>query len=158
MVTAILNVAKAGAGAGTVSSSSNPASATQIDCGATCSASYQTGTVVTLTAMAAAGSLHSGWTGCDTVSGPTCTVTMNGARTVTATFALQRFTLTVSKSSPLGIGDGTVTSSSRQRHPQPTSTAVHAAILAKPWPQHNLQRSGLCCEAELVAFIRSRTK
>jgi Divergent InlB B-repeat domain len=65
-----------------------------------------------MSAMAAAGSLHSGWTGCDTVSGPTCTVTMNGARTVTATFALQRFTLTVSKSSPLGIGDGTVTSSS----------------------------------------------
>jgi hypothetical protein len=110
-VTAILTVAKAGTGTGSVTSTSSPASATQIDCGATCSVSYDAGTVVTLTATAAAGSVQTGWTGCDTVSGPTCTVTMNAARRVTATFALQTFTLTVTKSRLL-TGNGTVTSSS----------------------------------------------
>src|SRR5438445_412264 len=111
-VTATLAVAKAGAGSGTVTSTSTPASATQIDCGATCSVSYQTGTVVTLTATPATGSVLTGWTGCDTASGSTCTVTLNAARTVTANFALQTFKLTVTKASPLGVGDGTVTSTS----------------------------------------------
>src|SRR5207253_2724524 len=111
-VTATLAVAKAGAGSGTVTSTSTPASATQIDCGATCSVSYETGTMVTLTAAAATGSVLTGWTGCDSASGSSCTVTMSAARTVTATFALQKFKLTVSKASPLGVGDGTVTSTS----------------------------------------------
>jgi len=110
-VTAILTAAKAGAGNGSLTSTSSPASATQIDCGATCSASYGVGTVVTLTATAAAGSVQTGWTGCDTASGATCTVTMKAARTVTATFAVQTFTLSVRKSSLL-LGNGTVTSSS----------------------------------------------
>jgi hypothetical protein len=110
-VTAILTAAKAGAGNGSLTSTSSPASATQIDCGATCSASYDVGTVVTLTATAAAGSVQTGWTGCDTASGATCTVTMKAARTVTATFAVQTFTLSVRKSSLL-LGNGTVTSSS----------------------------------------------
>jgi IPT/TIG domain-containing protein/List-Bact-rpt repeat protein len=111
VVTAILTAAKAGTGNGSLTSSSSPASATQINCGATCSASYGVGTVVTLTATAAAGSVQTGWTGCDTASGATCTVTMNAARTVTATFAVQTFTLSVRKSSLL-LGNGTVTSSS----------------------------------------------
>jgi len=105
-------VAKAGAGSGTVTSTSSPAGGTQIDCGTTCSASYQTGTVVTLTATAAAGSVLTGWTGCDSASGPTCSVTMSAARAATATFAVQKFTLTVTKASPLGVGGGTVTSTS----------------------------------------------
>jgi hypothetical protein len=111
VVTAILTAAKAGTGSGTVTSTSSPAVAAQIDCGATCSASYGIGTVVTLTAAPAAGSVHTGWSGCDTVSGPTCTVTMSDARTVTATFAVQTFTLTVTKTRLL-TGNGTVTSSS----------------------------------------------
>jgi len=109
-VTALLTLSKGGAGA--VTSTSNPASGSQIDCGATCSASYPTGTVVTLTATAAAGSVLTGWTGCDSASGPTCSVTMSAARTVTATFAVQKFTLTVSKSGTVGLGGGTVTSTS----------------------------------------------
>ena len=89
---------------GTGSVSSSP---TGIACGADCSEPYLDGTSVTLTAVAAPGSVHTGWFGCDTASGPTCTVTMSAARSVTATF--QRvFTLTVTKS---GIGAGTVTSS-----------------------------------------------
>jgi len=107
-----LTATKAGTGSGTVTSSSSPPSPTQIDCGATCLAFYDSGTVVTLTATPATGSTYDRWSGCDTVSGATCTVTMSAARSVTATFTLQRFTLTVYKASILGIGNGTVTSNS----------------------------------------------
>ena len=100
-----LTVNRAGTGSGTVTS--NPPG---IDCGATCSASYASGTVVTLTATPDLVSIFNGWSGCDTVAGTTCTVTMNAARTVTASFILKRFTLRVTKASGLGIGNGTVTS------------------------------------------------
>jgi len=106
-----LTAAKAGTGSGTMTSSSNPASLNQINCGATCSASYESGSVVTLTATPATGSDFTSWSGCDTVSGATCTVTMSAARSVTATFTVQRFTLTVQKTR-LQTGNGTVTSSS----------------------------------------------
>src|SRR5882672_6055843 len=78
---------------------------------APCSESYDSSSTVTLTATPAAGSTVAGWFGCDTVSGATCTVTMNSARTVTATFTVQKFTLTVQKTR-LQTGNGTVTSSS----------------------------------------------
>src|SRR5438876_58233 len=103
-----LTVNKAGTGSGAVISSETPP---KIDCEATCtatSASYDTGTTVTLSATPASGSTFASWSGCDTVSGPTCTVTMNAARSVTATFNAQRFTLTVAKG---GTGSGSVTSS-----------------------------------------------
>jgi alpha-tubulin suppressor-like RCC1 family protein len=77
----VLSVTRAGAGAGTIASSPPG-----IDCGAACSAAYDQGTVVSLAASAAAGSTFGGWTGCDAVSGTTCTVTMNAARSVTVTF------------------------------------------------------------------------
>ncbi|HEU4385970.1 MAG TPA: DUF4382 domain-containing protein [Anaeromyxobacteraceae bacterium] len=93
-----LSVAKAGPGTGTVSGGG-------ISCGATCSASLDPGTPVTLTAAAGAGSTFAGWTGCDSASGLTCTLTMNANRTVTATFNPVRSTLTVVKS---GAGTGTV--------------------------------------------------
>src|SRR5947199_1145836 len=53
-----LTVTKAGTGGGTVTSS--PAG---ISCGATCSTSFTTGTVVTLSAAPAAGSTFAGWSG-----------------------------------------------------------------------------------------------
>jgi len=88
-VTVKLTVTKAsplGIGDGTVTSTSSPASPTQINCGPTCSASYASGTVVTLTATPNSLSIFNGWSGCDTVSGTTCTVTMSAARSVTANF------------------------------------------------------------------------
>jgi hypothetical protein len=105
----VLSVLRAGAGTGTVISS--PAG---ISCGTDCSQPYDSGTSVTLTASAASGSAFAGWSGCGTVSGTTCTVTMNAARTVTATFDKPRFVLTVSRtglvgsvsSSPSGISCG----------------------------------------------------
>jgi List-Bact-rpt repeat protein len=81
-----LTVTKEGIGRGTVTSSSDPASSTQIDCGTTCWASYDWGTVVTLTATPGFANLFFGWSGCDEASGTTCTVTMRAAGTVTATF------------------------------------------------------------------------
>jgi List-Bact-rpt repeat protein/Big-like domain-containing protein/Regulator of Chromosome Condensation (RCC1) repeat protein len=99
-----LAVSRQGTGSGTVTSDDG-----SINCGGggTCSASYDSGTTVTLRATASAGSTFNGWSGCDTVSGTSCTVTVNGARSVTATFTRQRFTLAVSRQ---GTGDGTVTS------------------------------------------------
>jgi Divergent InlB B-repeat domain/PQQ-like domain len=78
-----LTVSDTGLGSGTVTSS--PAG---IDCGSTCSASYVSGTTVTLTATPDSLSGFGGWSGCDAVSGNTCTVNMNSARSVTADFAL----------------------------------------------------------------------
>jgi hypothetical protein len=78
-----LTASKTNLGSGTVTSS--PAG---INCGSTCSASYVSGTTVTLTANPAFLSGFGGWTGCDSVSGKTCTVSMNSARSVTADFRL----------------------------------------------------------------------
>jgi hypothetical protein len=77
-----LTVTKAGTGNGTVISSP-----TGIDCGTTCSAQFDSGTSVTLTATPAAGSTFAGWSGCDSTSGNQCTITMmNKNRTVVAIF------------------------------------------------------------------------
>jgi alpha-tubulin suppressor-like RCC1 family protein len=99
-----LTVFRTGAGTGTVTSSPPG-----INCGTDCSEVYPSGTVVTLTASAASGSAFAGWSGCDTVSGATCTVTVSSGRTATAAFDLQRFTLTVNKTG-LVSGQGSVTS------------------------------------------------
>jgi alpha-tubulin suppressor-like RCC1 family protein len=103
-----LSVVRSGAGTGSVTS--NPAG---IDCGSDCSEPYADNTSVTLTATPAAGSTFAGWSGCDTVSGATCTVTMTASRTVTATFDVPTpptFVLTVNKTGA-AAGSGTVTSS-----------------------------------------------
>jgi M6 family metalloprotease-like protein len=99
---AILSVTKAGAGQGTVTSYPDG-----IACGATCSFSFDAGQSVTLAVSASAGSAFSGWSGCDSLTGNNCNVTMNDDRGVTATFAVPTYLLTVNK---LGQGSGTVTS------------------------------------------------
>jgi alpha-tubulin suppressor-like RCC1 family protein len=76
-----LTVTKAGLARDVADVSSSPGG---ISCGAKCSYDYVSGTVVTLTASP--GALLTSWTGCDAVSGATCTVTMGSARSVTATF------------------------------------------------------------------------
>ena len=73
-----LSVSKSGTG--TISSA--PAG---IDCGSVCSASFDSGTSVTLTATAATGSTFAGWSGACSGTG-TCVVTMNAANTVIASF------------------------------------------------------------------------
>lgn len=78
-----LSVSKAGTGVGTVTSGDDPKT---IDCGATCSASYPSGTQVTLTATPDSSSLFAGWSGACSGTSPTCTVTLNSTEDVTATF------------------------------------------------------------------------
>src|SRR5207245_6577695 len=56
-----------------------------ISCGATCAASFPSGTAVTLTAAPAAGSTFTGWSGGGCAGTGTCTVTISAATTVTAT-------------------------------------------------------------------------
>jgi hypothetical protein len=81
---ALLNVARAGAGGGTISDS-----ASYISCGLQCAAYYAGGSSVTLTATAGAGSIFAGWSGGGCIGVGSCTVT-NGAagsaQTVTAKF------------------------------------------------------------------------
>jgi hypothetical protein len=77
----MLTVTKTGLLGGVVTSSPPG-----INCGATCSAAYDSGAVVTLTATPVLLSIFTGWSGCDSVSGTTCTVTMSRARSVTANF------------------------------------------------------------------------
>lgn len=97
-------------GLGTVTSDSGG-----INCGTACSASYNSGFTVTLTAQPATGYTFTGWSGMSgtsscTVIPATCTVSMNAAQNVTAMFASQSpVRLTVSTS---GTGSGTVTPSS----------------------------------------------
>ena len=98
-----LTVSKTGKGAGTINSA--PAG---INCGADCSEAYASGTAVTLTPTAANGSTFTGWTGCTSVNGTACRVTVNAAKAVKANFnLLPKYTLTVSKT---GKGAGTINS------------------------------------------------
>jgi hypothetical protein len=97
-----LSVTTGGDGTGAVTSSPGG-----INCGADCTESYQSGTVVTLTASTATGSVFTGWSGACTGTG-SCQVTMNAAQSVNASFGLSLYSLTVT---PAGDGSGTVTSS-----------------------------------------------
>lgn len=76
-----LQVSRAGTGSGSVSSSP-----TGISCGSTCSANFSPGTSVTLSASASSGSVFAGWSGDCSGAQSSCTVSMNLARSVSATF------------------------------------------------------------------------
>ena len=109
-----LTVNKTGNG----SVSSDPAG---IDCGADCTASFNSGTVVNLTAAPAEGYLLSEWKGACTGNGD-CQVTMDKATSVTAVFKIipvNSFNLTINNagggtvsSDPAGIDCGTTCSAS----------------------------------------------
>src|SRR5206468_4123050 len=94
-----LTVSPSGEGTETVTSTPG-----DINCGASCTASFASGTVVVLTATPGASSVFLGWNGGGCTGTGPCTVTMSAATTVTAIFT-PTFTLTVSPS-----GNGTVTS------------------------------------------------
>jgi endoglucanase len=81
-----------------------------INCGADCDETYPNGTVVTLTAAPAGGSVFVGWSGSCYGSDSSCSVTMDLNRSVTATFEPVGMTYALSVSRT-GTGSGTVTSS-----------------------------------------------
>jgi hypothetical protein len=91
-----LTVTEAGTGTGTVTSS--PAG---INCPGTCSASFNSGTSVTLTETPGGNSTFSAWSGACSGSSGTCSVTVSSATSVTATFsAPQSQTTTFTTSAP----------------------------------------------------------
>jgi hypothetical protein len=98
----MVDVSTGGTGSGSVSSS--PAG---IDCGSTCSASFEAGTPLTLTATPSAGSRFSGWSGGGCTGTGSCQVdTGISEQTVTANFTAVA-ALSVAKK---GRGSGTVSS------------------------------------------------
>lgn len=100
----LLTVAPSGTGSGTIAS--DPIG---IACGADCSEVYNHGVVVTLTASPSGAANFAGWSGGGCSGVGTCVVSMTAATAVTATFALNQYTLAVSKlGAPLSTG--TVTS------------------------------------------------
>ena len=76
-------IAKSGTGSGTVTSSAGG-----INCGSSCTATYNSGSVVTLTATPAGGSTFTGWSGGGCTGTGTCSLSMSGNVTVTASFAV----------------------------------------------------------------------
>ena len=100
----VLAIALGGTGSGSVTS--NPSG---ISCGQTCSASFNPGTPVTLTATAAANSSFAGWTGGGCSSNPTCVVTLNASEKVTAVFNIVQSMPVLTVVSE-GSGTGTVSS------------------------------------------------
>jgi List-Bact-rpt repeat protein len=72
-------------GSGTVASA--PAG---IECDSTCTATFDDASRVTLTATPAAGYRFGSWSGCASVTGNQCTVSLTDDRTVTVTFVAQR--------------------------------------------------------------------
>lgn len=92
-----LTVMKTGTGTGTVVSGEGSPT---ISCGGTCAGPYARTTadpMVTLTATPDVSSTFMGWTGCTMATGPVCDVTLSASKTVTATFVIKTFTLTVTR-------------------------------------------------------------
>src|SRR3954470_3697401 len=95
-----LTVTRDGNGTGTVASTQ-----AGVNCGDDCSAAYEVGATVTLTATADPGATFVGWSGACTGTG-TCTVTITEDTELTASFALDH-SIVITRA---GNGSGTVTS------------------------------------------------
>lgn len=110
-----LTVSVNGTGSGSVTS--DPAG---ITCPASCSAQYNQGTQVILTATASSGSTFAGWSGAGCSGTGTCQVTMSSAESVTATFN------TSPGGGGAGGGGGGVST------PAPTTTTAALSSSANP--------------------------
>ncbi len=106
-----------------------------ISCGATCSAAFGSGQQIVLTATPDTGYQFAGWTGACTNASGTCSVTMDGAKNVGASFTAQTpsdaHTLTIANgghgtvtSSPAGIDCGATCSETFPAGQQVTLTAL----------------------------------
>jgi len=100
-----LTVAKSGTGGGTVTADSGTLSWV----GNTGTASYNSNSSVALTATASSDSTFSSWSGCDSSNVNQCTVTMNAAKNVTATFTLNSALPHLDLGSASGAKGSTVT-------------------------------------------------
>ncbi len=100
LVTYTLDVAVEGRGTGNVVSAD-----ASIRCPGTCSAEYAAATMVTLRATPASGSAFTGWSGGGCSGTGSCTVRMDAATGVTATFGLRTFDVCIRAT---GGGVGTI--------------------------------------------------
>jgi subtilisin family serine protease len=101
-ITHALTTSRLGDGSGSIVSSPSG-----ISCGTTCSKLFNEGAVVTLTARPASGSAFTGWSGACSGTG-SCSVAMNQAQNVAASFVVTQVSLSAAKS---GTGAGTIGSS-----------------------------------------------
>ena len=98
-----LTVSTSGTGSGSVTSSPSG-----IDCGSACLASFEEGTVVTLTATPASGSTFVGWSGGNCSGTGTCQLTLGSDTTVTAIFtSVPPPTVTLPRITRLSVGPRT---------------------------------------------------
>jgi hypothetical protein len=97
------DVFKAGDGAGTVTSSPPG-----IDCGTSCELFVEAGGSVSVTAVADASSVFTGWSAAECPGTGACVLPIDHGRYVTATFVATAFTLTIARG---GAGSGRVQSS-----------------------------------------------
>ena len=120
-----LNVSLAGTGSGTVTSSPSA-----INCPAVCSASFASGTSVTLTATPANGSSFAGWSGACS-GAATCIVSMTASQSVTASFTALGGTPVVSLSvASLSFGGQLIGTTSASKTVTLTNTGTAGLLLS----------------------------
>jgi hypothetical protein len=150
-----VSVNKAGNGTGAVAST--PAG---IYCGNACTASYDVGSAITLTAIPDPAATFSGWSGGGCAGTDPCTFASNSAIVVTAAFGLASYTLTVTKSGPgtvttvpSGINCGSVCSKAYTSGTAITLTATpsHNAAAFVGWSGGSCSGSSLTCVVSLKA-------
>jgi uncharacterized repeat protein (TIGR02543 family) len=84
--TTVYTLSVSRSGNGSIAGTPNGEFSTLIDCGRSCSAKFQNGKMVTLTATPAAGVTFTGWTGACSGTVPTCNVTIAADTKVQANF------------------------------------------------------------------------
>ncbi|MGD0885995.1 MAG: fibronectin type III domain-containing protein [Thermodesulfovibrionales bacterium] len=99
-----LTTSTAGSGSGTVTSYPSG-----INCGTSCSGSYNAGTIVTLTATSASRSIFTGWSGGGCTGTGTCSISLNANAAVSAIFAMSSLVVT-----PLAGANGSISPSTAQ--------------------------------------------
>ena len=114
----LLTVSASGMGSGNIVS--NPSG---IDCGLNCDAPFAVDTVVTLTATAEMSSTFTGWSGAILTTTNPITLTMDSAKAITATFALNQYTITLSAEPAEG---GTVAGGGSVAHGQEVTVTATA--------------------------------
>src|SRR4051812_20421697 len=115
-----LTVNKGGTGKGAVVS--NPIG---LNCGVTCTAAFDPGSQVTLTAVPNPGSRFTGWSGC-AAAAATCKVDLRAAATVTASFTADVITTNPGGGGTTNPGGGTTTPGGGSPHAGGTDTTAPA--------------------------------
>ncbi len=121
----VLTATKAGTCSGTVSTSDN-----KINCGATCTATYDSGTSVYFSAVPDSGCVFTGWSGGTCSGSITCNPIVSANATVTATFEPSACTSTVS---PVYANPSAASSSGTLTVTPSTPLCTWTAVSNAPW-------------------------